>query len=143
MASLRIACASSANSIAKVARPHSLHIVSAQASFNSRPRPGSSTAPQSFKKFFGGFSSQPSGGQKEYKVRAPFLFLETAMHNTVHACPALFRSAGVRTFAERCLSGRQGKYGDLIRRASFAMAGTQLAPTAAPEGQEIATFAGL
>ena len=39
-------------------------------------------------------------------------------------------------------SSWQGKNSDLIRRATFAMAGTQLAPTSAPAGQEIATFAG-
>lgn len=36
----------------------------------------------------------------------------------------------------------QGKNADLIRGATFAMAGTQLAPTSAPADQEIATFAG-
>ena len=139
MASLRIACASSANTVVKAARPQSLSIVSAQASSNLRPRPASNTAPRAFKKFFGGFPSLPSGGQKEYKVRfAPrdASCLRSAASRSIRPCAA---RAQVLTAA---CGLPQGKYGDLIRRASFAMAGTQLAPTAAPEGQEIATFAG-
>ena len=49
---------------------------------------------------------------------------------------------GEQSAETRCLLSEQGKNADVLRLATFAMAGTQLAPTTAPAGQEIATFAG-
>jgi len=72
----------------------------------------------------------------------------TAVSGRSHTTPAprcfgtfrkLFGGASNSSGSDKKL---KGKNADLIRRATFAMAGTQLAPTSPPDGQDIATFAG-